>query len=194
MIVWLVLCFCLAVIVRIIQLKPPYNGKKLPRKKSPTRHLAVFLGSGGHTSEALALLSSLNFEKYTSRTYFVSDGDNLSIERAMALEANKTNAVTHFDIIKIPRARKVHQSLMTTPSLRKSYPDVLILNGPGTCVMLCIAVYVGRFFMIQTPIVLYIESFARVKSLSLSGKLLRPFVDSGKSYLQMADEESITAG
>ena len=34
-----------------------------------------------------------------------------------------------------------------------------------------------QFFGLQTPLVIYIESFARVKSLSLSGKLIRPLAD-----------------
>lgn len=63
----------------------------------------------------------------------------------------------------IPRARRVHQPLLTTPlsSARsltvcayhitllpllsgKPWADVLILNGPGTCVMLCLAVYLNK--------------------------------------------------
>lgn len=80
-----------------------------------------------------------------------------------------------------------------------SFADVLILNGPGTCFVLCIAVYLNRvsashavetssrvitssrlcfkFLGRPSPRLIYVESFARVKSLSLSGKLLRPFVD-----------------
>ena len=68
-----------------------------------------------------------------------------------------------YHIITIPRARKVHQSIYSTPfsafysflvacyhitflSLRsgKPFSEVLLLNGPGTCLVLCIAVYVNR--------------------------------------------------
>jgi len=103
-------------------------------------------------------------------------------------------------ILKIPRARKVHQSPLTTPfsaawsliyciyrltvlSLltsqlkNPSFADVLILNGPGTCFVLCLAVYFNRFLGLPSPIVIYVETFARVESLSLSGKLIRPFAD-----------------
>ena len=67
-----------------------------------TYHLAVFLGSGksftqtpaptlrlypgGHSSEALTLISSLDFSRYTPRTYLVSEGDSLSATKAIALE------------------------------------------------------------------------------------------------------------
>lgn len=65
-----------------------------------------------------------------------------------------------FEIIVIPRARKVHQSLLTTPptavfSLLRAwttlfptglqpFAEVLLLNGPGTCCILCIVVYLFR--------------------------------------------------
>jgi len=35
----------------------------------------------------------------------------------------------------------------------------------------------SQFLGLSSPRVIYVESFARVRSLSLSGKLLRPFVD-----------------
>ncbi|KAJ7251492.1 glycosyltransferase family 1 protein [Mycena haematopus] len=171
-------------------------------KATKTKSLAVFLGSGGHTSEALTLISALDFNRYTPRTYIISDGDSFSAEKAHNLESSK-NTITdpaQYTIITIPRARNVHQPLVTTPptalysllmciyyiafartpsSFRKrsSFADVLILNGPGTCFVLCIAVYVNKFLGLAAPRIIYIESFARVKSLSLSGRLLYPFVD-----------------
>jgi len=157
-------------------------------------HLAVFLGSGGHTTEILALVSSLNFNRYTPRTYIISQGDTLSMKKAEVLEFNMQSKDYSFLIV--PRARHVHQPIYTTPptasySLLKAlyyvvlrpalkwrpFADVLILNGPGTCFVLCIATFTGRIIGIPTPKLIYIESFARVKSLSLSGKLLRPIVD-----------------
>ena len=89
----------------------------VPRKRAQTEtcHLAVFLGSGklhtvrsshpqqhpmltsyvfffhpgGHSSEALALVSALDFSRYTPRTYIVSEGDLLSEQKAVALEQLK---------------------------------------------------------------------------------------------------------
>lgn len=68
-----------------------------------------------------------------------------------------------YSLVCIPRARRVHQPLITTPvtaahSLAfslyyfalapaftgKPFADVLILNGPGTCCMLCLAVYFNK--------------------------------------------------
>jgi len=72
----------------------------------------------------------------------------------------------------------MHLSSLTPPSCEESeMADILLLNGPGTCFVLCITVYLNKFFGLQTPLVIYVESFARVKSLSLSGKLIRPLAD-----------------
>ncbi|KAJ7680388.1 oligosaccharide biosynthesis protein Alg14 like protein, partial [Mycena polygramma] len=151
---------------------------------------------GGHTSEALTLVSALDFRDYSPRTYVISEGDSLSAQKAADLESLKAkeDCPAQYTILPIPRARRVHQPLVTTPPTalyslsscihhitfapsRSSFADVLILNGPGTCFVLCIAVYINRFFGLSAPRVIYIESFARVESLSLSGKLLYPFVD-----------------
>ncbi|KAI0058090.1 oligosaccharide biosynthesis protein Alg14 like protein [Artomyces pyxidatus] len=189
-----------------------------PRKRPPARSrqaetcsLAVFLGSGGHSSEALSLMASLDFSRYTPRTYIVSDGDPLSVEKATALELLKArtlsetlrgaDSVGEYSILIIPRARRVHQNLLTTPltalrsllvsiyhitvspflppfGSRTPVFEVLIFNGPGTCFVLCLAAFLNRFLGLPSPRMIYIESFARVKSLSLTGKLLRPIVDS----------------
>ncbi|KAG8679047.1 UDP-N-acetylglucosamine transferase subunit, partial [Ceratobasidium sp. 394] len=96
----------------------------------------------------------------------------------------------------MPRARRVHQSLLTTPltamasliwtirvltlpalRARRSFADVLLINGPGTCFILTLGVYINRFLGLASPRIVYVESFARVGSLSLSGKLVRPLAD-----------------
>jgi len=72
----------------------------------------------------------------------------------------------NYTILTVSRARRVHQSLITTlptaiisfltcvdhitmePLLSRgnsrAFADVLIMNGPGTCLVLCAAVYVNR--------------------------------------------------
>lgn len=93
----------------------------------------------------------------------MSEGDHLSAQKAKELELSKSR-VKHdqYKILTVPRARRVHQSFLTTPptalnSLCKSiyyvtlmplldtpFADVLILNGPGTCLTLCMAVYLNK--------------------------------------------------
>ncbi|KAK0460985.1 glycosyltransferase family 1 protein [Desarmillaria tabescens] len=204
----LAICFSIGVaacVLRIFSLLPAQKSSgrtRLSNHTSGTRKLAVFLGSGGHTSEAIALLSSLDYTRFSPRIYIVSDGDSLSTQKARDLEYNKcaSSSEQNFAVWTIPRARRVHQSLLSSPltvlwslfscmqhvtfspflsssSAPQPFADVLILNGPGTCLSLCIAVYVNKFFGFPAPKLIYVESFARVHSLSLSGKLLRPLVD-----------------
>ena len=120
----------------------------------------------------------------------------------------------YYNITILPRARRVHQSLLTTPitsiiTLLSSFaplltsppllpnqlpqtpfeaaaqdlPDLIITNGPGTGVIVVIASLILRFLnwggaesrgKCKT---VYVESFARVKSLSLSAKLIGRVVD-----------------
>ncbi|KAH9972420.1 oligosaccharide biosynthesis protein Alg14-like protein [Lactifluus volemus] len=188
--------------------------ENVPRRRGSkeTCHLAVFLGSGkvhrsGHSSEALSLISALDFSRYSPRTYLVSEGDSLSEQKVVALERLKAAStpslatleieIGGYQIITIPRARRVHQNTLTIPlamirsllsalyhvTLAPRLPghsssfDVLLLNGPGTCFVLCVAVYVNRFLGLPSPRLFYVETFARVRTLSLTGKLLRPIVD-----------------
>ncbi|KZS98313.1 oligosaccharide biosynthesis protein Alg14 like protein, partial [Sistotremastrum niveocremeum HHB9708] len=151
---------------------------------------------GGHTSEMFAMISALDVQRYKPRLYLVSEGDTLSADKAYAFESRSQSTGPDYYVKFIPRARKVHQSLLSTPFSAlvslwscldlcvigpllsgKPFTEVVILNGPGTCVMICLAIYIARVCGLKSPRMIYVESFARVSSLSLSGKLLRPFVD-----------------
>jgi len=102
-----------------------------------------------------------------------------------------------WEVIVVPRAREIHQPLWTAPisslwcligSLRAlktisrtstiaraQYPDVIITNGPATAVIFILASFILKFlgvaplWKMQT---LYVESWARISTLSLSGKVL----------------------
>jgi len=71
--------------------------------------LGVFMGSGklpfegfdsqsekvgGHTAEMKALVSSLDFERYTSRTYVYCHGDEMSIRTIAELESSSDPSVS----------------------------------------------------------------------------------------------------
>jgi beta-1,4-N-acetylglucosaminyltransferase len=108
----------------------------------------------------------------------------------------------HYTIATIPRARRVHQPLYTTPfsalqTLLSAFslflstsgpdhlalPNLVVTNGPATAVIVVLAAFILRFFNIRGAEseslcrTVYVESFARVKTLSLSGKLLVRVVD-----------------
>lgn len=96
-----------------------------------------------------------------------------------------------YDICHIPRSREVGQGVLSTilastrallfciplVLFRRPLPDVVLCNGPGTCVPICLLTYLPRLLGLKRIRLVYIESICRVDSLSLSGKLLYPFVD-----------------
>ncbi|KAL8700340.1 MAG: hypothetical protein Q9224_001011 [Gallowayella concinna] len=211
--------------LRLLYVLPAFNPTKSPPRLrgQPTR-LLIVLGSGGHTSEMFSLLHALDPNLYTHRSYIVSSGDDFSASKAMEFEkALETKRVykrgaslvpSTYDISVIPRARNVHQPLLTTPisslrclvacftilrapsiqqrlpadskqnqtrkvvpdALRYTYPDLIIANGPATAVLVIVASLMLRFFHLRGSEgklrTIYVESWARVNSLSLSGKIL----------------------
>ncbi|EKG21309.1 Oligosaccharide biosynthesis protein [Macrophomina phaseolina MS6] len=163
---------------------------------------------------------------WSSRTYVISEGDALSAERAREFEehlllstttpksANSTAQIDQeeeraqqakdtaaidagsYDVHVVPRARRIHQSLLTTPLSalrcllacisilsRPAPPDLILTNGPGTGVIVVLTALVLRFVDVgdgrRTSRVrtVYVESWARVRGLSLSGRLLLRVVD-----------------
>ena len=86
----------------------------------------------------------------------------------------------------IPRSREVRQSWFTTVftsvySLLVSFwivlkhrPDVVLCNGPGTCVPICYSAFLLHVLGVKKCKIIFVESFCRVDTLSLTGKLLYP--------------------
>jgi beta-1,4-N-acetylglucosaminyltransferase len=174
--------------------------------------MVAVLGSGGHTAEMRSLLRNINPTKYIHRTYIVSSEDDFSLDRAKDIEAtiqskHKRSTVSKaaevdpltgkWDVKVVPRARKIHQPLKTTPlsslwclmcciaTLYKTsrtsiaapfeYPDLIVTNGPATAVMVILASMILKFLGLA-PVykmkTIYVESWARVKTLSKSGEVL----------------------
>jgi beta-1,4-N-acetylglucosaminyltransferase len=148
----------------------------------------------------LLMLERAGLGRWRKRSWVVSSGDGFSAGLAGEFEEHlKEKAVNGrgsggraFDIVELPRARRVHQSILTTPwtsllclcfaikTLRKDAPDIILTNGPGTGVILILASLILRFFAVGNSSktrTIYIESLARCKKLSLSGQLLKPVVD-----------------
>ena len=123
----------------------------------------------------------------------------------------------------LPRAREVHQSYIssifttlhstyrTVQLLWKIQPQLIVTNGPGTCVPIVYCAFIlrclfsflhlirfGKDSSSSTKILfrtIFIESLCRVKTLSLSGKLVYPIVDSfvvhWPSLMEMYDKVEI---
>ena len=120
--------------------------------------------------------------------------------RNETLYANAENS-KDFEIHVVPRARLIYQSLLTTPfsafrclvactqlliresKSQQKYPDIIITNGPGTAAVLVGAALLLRFVNLHGANkpdcmrIIYVESWARIRTLSLTGRLLLPLVD-----------------
>lgn len=182
------------------------SGAKETAKATPSKSSTELHTGEGH----------LDWSHYTHRTWVVSSGDTFSASRASDFEAEiaaflststeaKPQIKGSYTIATVPRARKIHQPLLTTPlsslqclwsciqlllhqstpvsGQRPGYPDLILTNGPATATILVLASLVLRFFDVRKADsggkmrTVYVESWARVKKLSLSGRLLSLVVD-----------------
>ncbi len=158
-----------------------------PLRTIPT---LVVLGSGGHTTEMLKLVSQLNPSIYTPIHYVYASTDSTSLSKLRSFTPLPPNASTTFH--PLPRPREVGQSYLSSivPTLLtllfslKLYcvlrPSLLLVNGPSTALPLVYVSYLQRVLVgwcCGTTKVIFVESFARVKTLSLTGKLCYPVAD-----------------
>ncbi|CAD1812508.1 unnamed protein product [Candida parapsilosis] len=182
----------LVVLLRILQVSPfTQLPKHLKERKSiqslNNKHVSIFLGSGGHTGEMMRLLSRMNLASF-DRTWIYSSGDTASQCRAHSDEEERYgNRRGHY--IQIPRARNVGQSYISSIAttlfsmavsaikLVRHNPDVILFNGPGTCIPIAYMLFVFKLVGLNRTKIIYIESLARVKTLSLSGRLIMPITD-----------------
>ncbi|KAJ1806156.1 UDP-N-acetylglucosamine transferase subunit [Coemansia sp. RSA 2599] len=135
------------------------------------------------------LLQGVDFDRYNQRLYIVGESDMLSLDRIGALEAKRDHMAEEYTVSRIPRSREVGQSWSSAvfsslsclfsvcQTVFQHNPDVVLCNGPGNCVIVCAVALIPRFFGLKCIPIVYVESFARVRSLSLSGKLLYYMAD-----------------
>ncbi|KAI8084320.1 oligosaccharide biosynthesis protein Alg14 like-domain-containing protein [Gilbertella persicaria] len=116
----------------------------------------------------IQLLRGLDPKRYRPRTYVVAHHDILSENKAIQLEQDQFDQ-GDFYVCHIARARKVGQSWRTVP--------FSVVYAIGTSIQVLIQAWPDVIVGLKKIEIIYIESFARVSSLSLTGKLLYPFVD-----------------
>ncbi|XP_042317386.1 UDP-N-acetylglucosamine transferase subunit ALG14 homolog [Sceloporus undulatus] len=147
-------------------------------------------GSGGHTTEILRLLNSLS-QAYSPRHYVLADSDKMSEDKIRSFEQKRAEMFSNslFTLHRIPRSREVRQSwsssVLTTmhsmfyalPLAFRLKPDLVLCNGPGTCVPICVAALLLKMLRLKKITIVYVESICRVENLSLSGKILYHFSD-----------------
>ncbi|ROT35219.1 Alg14-domain-containing protein [Sodiomyces alkalinus F11] len=135
------------------------------------------------------------------RRYIVSSGDTMSIKHLNAFEdrmqsAHGNGQAGTFDVHIVTRARRIHQPLWTTPVTalrsvieifplmlespfdgsrrRQRYPDIIVTNGPATGFIVALVAHLLKIFHVvpeDAMQILFVESWARIKTLSLTGRL-----------------------
>ncbi|OBS27752.1 hypothetical protein FPOA_01695 [Fusarium poae] len=162
------------------------------------------MGSGGHTKEMLMMMDDgyCSFQNL-HRRYLISSGDAMSLNHVVDYEtelgtlcAAQGTQPGSYDTITVTRARRIHQSLLTTPftallsildifpalmkppandiGARVRYPTCIFTNGPATGFFVGLAAHLLKLLRVvpETSMhIIYIESWARITTLSLTGKL-----------------------
>ena len=174
----------------------------------PAVYFLYILGSGGHTTEMLETIKrKMRGQVNQHRRYVITNGDDDSLRRLNTLEFEIRDAFPGdysgtCDSFTLPRARRVHQSLLTTPftclataitavnaltrepdarpqtrhGRQFKYPHVIVTNGPATGFIVCLVAHVLKIFYLvpQNRLkMVYVESWARTRTLSLTGKMFR---------------------
>lgn len=180
------------IVIRILYVLLQTRNRTVKKRSSEDKvKTVIVIGSGGHTSEMLYLVRSLNLNRYSPRLYLMASSDTWSEQRVHEFEHRSKfkDSQSEYKVVKIPRSRKVHQSYFTSifttmystmvlvPNLLYFNPDLVLCNGPGTCVPVCVIAFLMRCSFISHNTIIFLESICRVKSLSLSGKILKWFVD-----------------
>ncbi|XP_025412317.1 UDP-N-acetylglucosamine transferase subunit ALG14 homolog isoform X2 [Sipha flava] len=159
------------------------GNRSLKTLRHPARTLIV-IGSGGHTAEMLRLMNKMNKKKFTPRLYLLANTDTTSQIRVENEECG-----IDWSIVKIPRSRYVNQSyltsifstiysiFMTVPVVISFKPDLVLCNGPGTCVPVCFVAFLVKLFHYVDTSIIFVESICRVNTLSLTGKIMYFFAD-----------------
>lgn len=151
----------------------------------------IVLGSGGHTAEMLNLTAVLDKRRFHPRFYIAALTDNMSLSRAKLAEAKATEELSSVSgvqennhYIQIYRSREVGQSYVTSMATTivaiahglwlvfRIRPEIVLCNGPGTCIPICVAGFLLKVMGVKWVVIVYVESIARVRRLSLSGTIL----------------------
>ena len=141
----------------------------------------VVWGSGGHTTEMLRLIQKLDVERYRPMHFVLASSDTTSEDKIATSHCPCAEGAKWH---RVPRSREVKQSYVTSvvttcyATLRSCLlvlrvrPQTIVCNGPGTCVPIVLSAFLLRMTGLGQPIIVFAESFCRVTSLSVTGKLL----------------------
>ncbi|QLL32189.1 hypothetical protein HG536_0C03570 [Torulaspora globosa] len=186
--------------VRLISILPFFrsytNGSDVlesePIERKGPLHVFLFLGSGGHTGEMLRLVD--NYKEMLlakGNTVYVGYSDDKSRSQFIR-QVTIENRACRFEYYQFKKAREVNAGLLTSlasvlQTIIKSLaiifkvsramrgkPRLVLLNGPGTCCVIAAWFKVIEWLDLFQPCsnIVYVESLARITSLSLTGRIL----------------------
>jgi beta-1,4-N-acetylglucosaminyltransferase len=135
-------------------------------------HVLVVLGEGGHTKQCIRLVDLLGSSRFRY-SYVLVSGDHVSAQHVrvpgpMYPIARPANVKSHLltRLIRLPLCM-----VQASAIIARARPDVVLSTGPGVAVPVCVmAKLIGSR-------VIYIESYSRVRTLSLTGRLMRHIAD-----------------
>lgn len=162
--------------------------------KQNNLQLFIFLGSGGHTGEMLRLINNYSDILLNNDT---------TVHVGYSDEASKSkfnNCIKQMDCKRkyynFKKAREVNSGILNSiqtivltllTSLKHiitikwhmlGKPHLVLLNGPGTCCIITVwCKLIDLFFLFTSSNIVYIESLARISTLSLTGKILYYLTD-----------------
>ncbi|OAY84019.1 UDP-N-acetylglucosamine transferase subunit ALG14 homolog isoform X1 [Ananas comosus] len=191
-----IVCYLFPILVSLLLIRAAYvwysTGKPRRRADSESVRTLIVLGSGGHTAEMLSIVNVLLKDRFAPRFYVAAATDNMSLQKARVLEdslvqhgePSEGKKIEASQYMQIYRSREVGQSYVTSIGttlvaiahavwlVLKIRPEVIICNGPGTCIPLCVSAFLFKILGVKWSCIFYVESIARVRKLSLSGLLL----------------------
>mmetsp|Transcript_7440 Transcript_7440/g.7323 ORF Transcript_7440/g.7323 Transcript_7440/m.7323 type:complete len:156 (+) Transcript_7440:139-606(+) len=136
----------------------------------------------------MTYLKKLDFSLVGNVNFICAEDDKVSKEKF------KLHFLSRGRLYEIFRSRKVGQSYISSvfttlysflPAIflvLKLRPDLIITNGPGTALPVCYSGYILKLLRISRTKIVFIESFCRVRTLSLAGRLIYPITE--KFYVQ----------
>lgn len=187
-----IITFALIFTIRFIYLSYGiYKNKRQPCERNSQHPVktVVVIGSGGHTAEMLKIIQHLDYNKYRPRVYVMASNDITSEIKIISHEYALNRPKGEYRVMKIPRCRNVGQSyfssvfttiystIATIPKMLSIRPELILCNGPGTCIPLCLIAFLMKVLFICDNKIVFIESICRVKSLSVTGYILLFFAD-----------------
>lgn len=168
--------------------------------------LMATFGSGGHSTEMLMLLRNARVSdklldeansSISQLVCLISDDDSFTEEKLNKAFRPSDNKTT---FIRVRRPRAIKQSYLTSVLtvlstlwtcigvIRRTKPALCLTNGPGISVTCAIAIRVIQLFdWTYKCHILYVESFCRTRTLSLTGKIIHSLRLADDMYVQWPD-------